>query len=75
MINGFRFTIQNKNDDKFKNFLRENSYYYKYLNRSSSYLQDVIEDMKDKYGMRPSDKINKMINNIGLINSFLEALR
>lgn len=73
MILDLQFRI--KNDEKLKQFLRENSYYYKYLNRSPSYLKDIIEDMKDKYEMRPSDKINKMINNIGLMNSFLEALR
>ena len=73
MVLDLQFRI--KNDEKLKQFLRENSYYYKYLNRNPSYLKDVIEDMKDKYGMRPSDKINKMINNIGLMNSFLEALR
>ena len=73
MVLDLQFRI--KNDERLKQFLRENSYYYKYLNRSPSYLKDVIEDMKDKYGMRPSDRINKMINNIGLMNSFLEALR
>ena len=73
MILDLQFRI--KNDERLKQFLRENSYYYKYLNRSPIYLKDVIEDMKDKYRMRPSDKINKMINNIGLMNSFLEALR
>ena len=73
MVLDLQFRI--KNDERLKQFLRENSYYYKYLNRSPSYLKNVIEDMKDKYGMRPSDKINKMINNIGLMNSFLEALR
>ena len=73
MVLDLQFRI--KNDDKLKQFLRENSYYYKYLNRSPSYLKDVIEDMKDKYGMRAGDKINKMIDNIGLMNSFLEALR
>ena len=73
MILDLQFRI--KNDEKLKQFLRENSYYYKYLNRSPSYLKDVIEDMKDKYGMKPSDKINKMIDNISLMNSFLEALK
>ena len=73
MVLDLQFRI--KNDERLKQFLRENSYYYKYLNRSPSYLKDIIEDMKDKYGMRTSDKINKMINNIGLMNSFLETLR
>ena len=73
MILDLQFRI--KNDERLKQFLRENSYYYKYLNRSPSYLKDVIEDMKDKNGLKPSDRINKMIDNISLMNSFLEALR
>ena len=73
MVLDLQFRI--KNDERLKQFLRENSYYYKYLNRSPSYLKDVIEDMKDKYGLKPSDRINKMIDNISLMNSFLEALR
>ena len=73
MILDLQFRI--KNDEKLKQFLRENSNYYKYLNRSPSYLKEIIEDMKDKYGLRPGDRINKMIDNIGLMNSFLEALR
>lgn len=73
MVLDLQFRI--KSDERLKQFLRENSYYYKYLNRSPSYLKDIIEDMKDKYGLKPSDRINKMIDNISLMNSFLEALR
>ena len=73
MVLDLQFRI--KNDERLRQFLRDNSYYYKYLNRSPSYLKEIIEDMKDKYGMRPSDRINKMIDNISLMNSFFEALR
>ena len=41
MVLDLQFRI--KNDERLKQFLRENSYYYKYLNRSPSYLKDVIE--------------------------------
>lgn len=64
-----------KNDEMLKRFLRENSYWYKYLNRDSYYLKDVINDMKDKYKLKPSDKINKVINNISMVQSFLEAFK
>ena len=62
-------------DPRLKQFLRENSYYYKYLNRSPSYLKDVIEDMKDKYGLKPSDKINKMVDNLNMVKTFLDVLK
>ena len=35
-------------DPRQKQFLRENSYWYKYLNRSESYYKDFINDLKDK---------------------------
>ena len=58
-----------------KQFLKENSYWYKYLNRSNDNYKYFIEDMKDKYKLKPSDKINKMAENIEMINSFLDVLK
>ena len=64
------------NNDPFqKQFLRENSYWYKYLNRSNIYYKDFIIDMKNKYKLTTQDKINKVINNINMLNTFLEVLK
>ena len=62
-------------DPKQKKFLRENSFWYKYLNRSEIYYKDFINDMKDKYKLKPTDKINKMIDSINMVNSFLDVLK
>lgn len=62
-------------DPKQHQFLRENSYWYKYLNRSESYYKDFIYDMKDKYKLKPTDKINKMVDNINMIRTFLDVLK
>ena len=62
-------------DPKQHQFLRENSYWYKYLNRSESYYKDFINDMKDKYKLKPTDKINKMVDNIDMIRTFLDVLK
>ena len=62
-------------DPKQHQFLRENSYWYKYLNRSESYYKDFINDMKDKYKLKPTDKINKMIENMDMIRTFLDVLK
>lgn len=62
-------------DLRLKQFLRENSYWYKYLNRSEIYYKDFINDMKDKYKLKPTDKINKMVDNINMISSFLDVLK
>lgn len=58
-----------------KRFLRENSYWYKELNRNPSSFSSLILEMKDKYKLNPSDKINKFINNITLIQNFLDVLK
>lgn len=62
-------------DPKQKQFLRENSYWYKYLNRSNIYYKDFINDMKKKYKLTPQDKLNKVINNINMVSTFLEVLK
>ena len=62
-------------DPKLKQFLRENSYWYKYLNRNELYYKDFIEDMKVQYKLKPTDKINKMIDNMNMISSFLDVLK
>ena len=62
-------------DEKVHTFLRENSYWYKYLNRSSIYYKDFINDMKDKYKLKPADRINQMMDNINLVKSFLDVLK
>ena len=58
-----------------KQFLRENSYWYKYLNRNNNYYKDFINDMKKKYKLITKDKINKVINNINMVNTFLDVLK
>lgn len=62
-------------DPRQKQLLRENSYWYKYLNRSEIYYKDFINDMKDKYKLKPTDRINKMVDNINMISSFLDVLK
>ena len=71
------FTLQNKinSDINLKKFLRENSYWYKSLNRNEDVFPDFVSDMKVKYKLTTSDKINKTIDNISMLQSFLEVLK
>lgn len=64
-----------KQDEKQIMFLRENSYWYKYLNRNNRYYKEFIDDMKDKYKLKPTDKINKMMDNINMVRTFLDVLK
>ena len=69
--------LQNKiyNDGNLKRFLYEESYWYKYLNRDYKYFNDFIKSMKNKYKLNTSDKLNKMLNNIGTLQTFLNVLK
>ena len=64
-----------KNNLMYQKFLRENSIWYKYLNRNPLSFNDFISDMKDKYELKPSDRLNKVLNNISLIQNFLDVLK
>lgn len=71
------YYVQNKinSDVNLKRFLRENSYWYKNLNRSEKNFLEFVEDMRIKYKLTTSDKINRTIDNISMIQSFLEVLK
>ncbi len=56
-------------------YLRENSYWYKLLNRNPLLLPDMIQEMKDKYKLNTSDKIERLGDKISLIESFLDVLK
>ena len=56
-------------------FLREESYWYKYLNRSPNYLKDMEKAMKNKYKLTAQDKLEKLNQSMGLIHSLMDVLK
>lgn len=64
-----------KSNLMYQKFLRENSIWYKYLNRDPNLFNEFVNDMKDKYELNPSDRFNKVLNNISLIQNFLDVLK
>ena len=71
------YSLQNRinSDINLKKFLRENSYWYKALNRNENSFLEFVADMKVKYKLTTSDKINRTIDNIGMLQSFLEVFK
>ena len=63
------------NDINLKKFLRENSYWYKQLNRDSNNFGSFVSDMKVKYKLTTEDRINKMVDSMGMIQSLLDVLK
>ena len=64
-----------KSNPNLYRYLRENSYWYKYLNRSPLFIRRLEEEMKEKYRLRSVDKIENISNSLNLIKSFLEVMK
>lgn len=69
-----RYEIKEKiyNDPNMLRFLRENSSWYKHLNRRLPYEQ-METNMKERYGLRFRDKVDKVGTGIGLIKAFMDV--
>jgi len=64
-----------KNNEMYKEFIRENSEWYKILNRNPNAFKDFEEGVKIRYGLRPTDKINKFIDTVHTISSLVSSLK
>ena len=64
-----------KNNPLIYNYLRENSTWYKELNRGNDVLKLIEEEAKKYYKQTPEDKIEKISKNIELISSFIDVLK
>ena len=64
-----------KNNPKKYLHLKENSYYFKDLNRGVMDYKKFVDDMKIRYKERVTDKINNVVENIDLISSVLNVLK
>lgn len=59
----------------YKRYLRENSYWYKTLIRDPKMIDVLVEEVKDKYKLRTTDKINNIIDKIDMVSKFINVLR
>ena len=62
-------------DPRLVSFIRQYHIWYKRLNRNPLLFKDFTEDMKDKFKIRPSDRLNKTLENISMIQTFLNVLK
>lgn len=60
-----------KQDKKYLTFLRENSDWYKKLNRDSDNIDLFISKMKEKYHLRTIDKVDNIVDSVDLITKIL----
>ena len=64
-----------KSNPNFLNYLHDNSYLYKILNRNPNKINDFIEEVKDKYHLRTSDKISRALETFDMLSSVLQTLK
>ena len=57
------------------NYLKKNSYWYKYLNRNSESINDLEKEVREHYKLTTKDRMEDFANKISMLQSFMEILR
>ena len=70
-----KIDIKRKLDEnvKYKELLRLNSYWYKYLNRNPDNYDEFVKDIKEKYKLRTIDKIDGFVDTLDLITKIISV--
>ena len=59
----------------YQRFIRENPIWYKILNRDPLEFKNFVLEVKDKYELTVTDRLNKMLDNISTLQTFFEVLK
>lgn len=70
-----RVKILLDSNPNYKNYLRSNSYWYKNLNRNADNINMFVNEVKEKYKLRTSDRINDFIDKMDMVSKFIDVLR
>ena len=72
-----QLVIQQKllQDKQMAEYLKQNSDWFKYLNRDPENYTEFTSQMKEKYKTRTTDKVQSFIDNVDMINSVLNVLK
>jgi len=64
-----------KNNPLYIKYLRENSYWYKMLNRDPNAFKKFEEELKINYKLRPSDRISQALDYIEMFETIVSTLK
>ena len=64
-----------KSNQNYIRYLRENSYWYKTLNRHPESFKIFEEEVKKNYGLRPTDRIEKAIETFSLLQNIIATMK
>lgn len=64
-----------KSNPLYIKYLHENSYWYKYLNRNPKIFDEFLNEVKQNYKLRTTDKINKALSTFEMLSSIMSSLK
>lgn len=64
-----------KNNPNYIRYIRENSNWYKILNRDPSMFKMFEDEVKEKYKLRPTDRISRALDTLELLQNVVSTLR
>jgi hypothetical protein len=64
-----------KNNPNYQRFLRQNSQWYKYLNRNPAYFKNFESQVKEAYSLRLSDRISSTIKTLEILENVMSSLK
>ena len=62
-------------DPRLKSFIRDYPIWYKRLNRNPLLFKEFVSYMKNKYKITTSDKLNRTLDSINMLQTFLDVLK
>ncbi len=69
-----KIILYNLEKDKMLDYLKQNSYFIKDLNRHPENYDKFKKIIKEKYNLRLTDKVSNVINDIELLSSIINTL-
>lgn len=64
-----------KNNPLYIKYLRENSYWYKILNREPNSFKAFEDEVKINYKLRPEDRISQALDYIEMLETIMSTLK
>ena len=64
-----------RNNPYYYQFLRENSHWYKALNRDINNLKLMEEEVKNYYKLNFADRLNDLNNKISMLRTFMDIMK
>ena len=64
-----------KSNPKYIQYIRENSYWYKILNRNPLMFNEFESKVKEFYKLRLSDRLSKTLGTIEMIQNVISSLK